>query len=104
MTLGDLLEALAERGATLTSDGSRLKYHGRRLPEGDEVRRALGSFLEEVLWLLLEQRLCVFCPRLLAQGDVTCCATHRRAIDALPAPWDDTVVERAATIEYAGVS
>ena len=81
MTLAELLDALAERGSRLTDDGGRLRHIGPRFAEGDPIRRALGTFHDEVLWLLASARLCVHCPRVLADGDWASCAVHRSGAD-----------------------
>jgi len=84
VTLGDLLEALAASGVTLAVREGELLYHGPRLTTDDPVRTALATFHDEVVWLLLAGRLCVNCPRELAQGDRICCPIHRRLVDATP--------------------
>ena len=82
--LGELLEVLAERGVTLSCEGDRLRYRGPRLAPGDPVHLALATFHDEVAWLVASARLCVICPRPLADGDRTCCEEHRREVDATP--------------------
>jgi hypothetical protein len=84
VTLSELLDALAERGSTLTADGESLRHRGRRFADDDPLRRALATFYDEVLWLLASARLCVFCPRMLDQGEKSLCPRHRRLRDALP--------------------
>lgn len=76
MTLCDLLDALATRGSRLVADGGRLRHIGPRFGEGDPVRRALGTFHDEILWLLTSARLCAHCPRMLADGDRMSCKDH----------------------------
>jgi len=84
VTLHDLLEALAARGSVVYLDGGVLRRRGSRLAPGDPVQVALATFYDEVAWLVASARLCVFCPRLLAEGDRTCCLIHRRLVDATP--------------------
>jgi hypothetical protein len=81
VTLGELLDALAARGSRLAADGDRLRHIGPRFAEGDSIRRALGTFHDEVSWLLGSGRLCVHCPRVLAEGDRASCTVHRWGAD-----------------------
>lgn len=83
MTLGELLEAMAARGSVLVIDGGRFLHRGPRLEAGDPIRQALATFRDEVFWLLTSGRLCVMCPRMLAENDKTLCAPHRAESDAL---------------------
>ena len=87
MTLGDLLEALAASGVTLAVREGELLYHGPRLAPDDPIRTALETFCDEVAWLWTSRRLCVSCPRELADGDRICCEVHRRAVDAIEPTW-----------------
>ena len=82
MTLHDLLEALAAGGSVVYLDGGVLRRRGSRLTPSDPVRVALATFYDEVAWLVASDRLCVFCPRPLADGDRICCSVHRRLVDA----------------------
>ena len=82
MTLGELLEALAARGSSLVINGDAMLHRGPRLEAGDPIRQALATFRDEVFWLLTSGRLCVMCPRMLAEGDRTLCAPHRAESDA----------------------
>ena len=84
MTFGDLLETLAARGASLYVDRGRLRYRGPLLEPNDPIRSALATFHDEILWMLTSGRLCVFCPRTLADGDRICCRVHRSELDATP--------------------
>lgn len=34
------------------------------------------------------RELCVFCPKLLAEGDVIACAEHRAELDKIVMPWE----------------
>ena len=87
MTLSELLEALAERGSTVAVEYGRLRHRGPRIGADDPLRGPLATFYDEVLWLLMSARLCVFCPRLLAEDDRTLCPRHRHLSDALPPVW-----------------
>jgi hypothetical protein len=89
VTLRELLEALASRGSTLAVDGGTLRHRGPRLAEDDPARRALAIFHDEVQHLVATDRLCCFCPRLLAEGDRIACPDHRAKLEETPMPWDD---------------
>ena len=88
MTLGELLDALAARGSRVAADGGRLRHVGPRFAEGNPVRRALAIFHDEVARLAVSSRLCCFCPRLAAEGDLIACAEHRAEIEETPKRWD----------------
>ncbi|MGE3271204.1 MAG: hypothetical protein AB7P40_20810 [Chloroflexota bacterium] len=85
MTLGELLNTLAERGGRLIVSGERLRYHGPKLAPCDPARPALAAFRAELYWLVTAGRLCVQCPRLLAAGSKVSCEQHQRQISELSA-------------------
>jgi hypothetical protein len=82
VTLHELLEALAARDSVVYLDGGVLRRRGQRLAPDDPIQVALATFHDEVAWLVASARLCVFCPRLLAEGDRICCPMHRLLVDA----------------------
>jgi hypothetical protein len=49
VTLGELLNALAARGSTLTADGESLRHRGPRFMAADAVRRALATLYDEMI-------------------------------------------------------
>jgi len=76
------MAALAARGSVVYLVGGVLRHRGPPLVPDDPVEVALATFHDEVAWLVASARLCVFCPRFLAEGDRTCCPIHRRLVDA----------------------
>jgi hypothetical protein len=88
VTLGEMLDALAARGSRVAADGGRLRHIGPRFAEGDPLRRALATFHDEIVHLIMTGRLCCFCPRLLVEGDLIACPEHRAKIEETPMPWD----------------
>jgi len=88
MTLGELLDALAARATRVAANGERLRHVGPRFADGEPVRRALATFHDEIVHLVTNRRLCCFCPRLLAVGDLIACTEHRVMIEETPMPWE----------------
>jgi hypothetical protein len=80
--LGELLETLVALGARVYIGAGGLGYSGPRLRDDNPLQVALAAFHDEVYWLLQVGRLCLHCPRLLADGDRICCEVHRDKRDA----------------------